>query len=227
MIDKIKSLIEKLQWSHVAIILALVVAFFYFTLDRSEMENREQAIGIAASEIANLEKKLNEAREFEKQFDEKKRKLAELTNELQKSQGALPRQLFLPDLLSDLLREAKQLEIDVSLIKADEVEKPMELYSSLGFTIEARGTFLQFFIFLDRLAHMKRLLTLETISLEKDTSHPAVTLGGEEGAFAGSRLTGGRSVYPGIRGSMRIVTYRYKAPPPVVPAGPGAKGAAK
>ena len=227
--DRIKGYLEKLQWSHVVLLVGLAAAYFYFTLDHSELENREQAVGIATSEISNLERKINEAKEFEKQFETKKRRYAELTAELQRSQGALPRQFFLPDLLSDLLREAKQLEIEVTLIRSDERETQHELYNSLGFNIEARGTFLQFFIFLDRLAHMTRLLTLETLSIQKDSAREMVTLGGDEGAFANSHLTGGRFVYPGIRGSMKVVTYRYRAPPAAVssPPGAGEKGGAK
>ncbi|MGZ3694108.1 MAG: type 4a pilus biogenesis protein PilO, partial [Bdellovibrionota bacterium] len=179
---------------------------------------REQSVVIAKCEIGNLEKKINEAKEFERQYDEKKRKFSELTGEVQRQQGALPRQFFLPDLLSELLKEAKQLEIEVTMIRSDEKEQTQELYNSLGFSIEARGTFLQFFIFLDRLAHMKRLLTLDMLSVEKDSERPIVTLGGEEGAFANSRLTGGRATYPGIRGTIRVLTYRYRVP--TAPTGP-------
>ena len=126
-------------------------------------------------------------------------------------QGALPRQFFLPELLSEILKEAKQLEVEVVSIKPDEKEEQKELYNSLGFNIQARGTFLQFFIFLDRLANMKRLVNVDRFSVELDSERKLVTLGGEEGAFASSKLTGGRAAYPGVRvQNLRIITYRYK-----------------
>jgi Tfp pilus assembly protein PilO len=223
--DRLREILEKLQWNYVVLAIAAAAAFFYFTLDQSDVESKQQSVELVNNEIRGLEKKIAEAKTFELQFEDKKRKYGELAAEVQKQQGALPRQLFLPDLLTDLLKEAKQLEIDVTLIRADEKEKSEELFNSLGFTLEARGTFLQFFIFLDRLAHMKRLLTLDVFSVGKDATRPSVTLGGEEGAFANSRLTGGRAAYPGVRATMRVLTYRYKTPTAATPA--PAKGAKK
>lgn len=219
--DKVKAILEKLQWSYVLLAVAAAAVFFYFMLDQSDIEGKQQSVELVTNEISGLEKKINEAKEFERQFEDKKRKYGELAAEVQKQQGALPRQLFLPDLLTDLLKEAKQLEIDVTLIRADEKEKSEELFNSLGFTVEARGTYLQFFIFLDRLAHMKRLLTLDVFSIEKDAARPSMTLGGEEGAFANSRLSGGRASYPGVRATLRVLTYRYKAPANAAPVAAG------
>lgn len=219
--NKFKELIAKLQWSHVAIIGGLAAAFFYFTLDTSEVEMREQALQAVQSETASLEKKLQEAKDFERQFEEKKKKYAQLVSELQQLQGALPKQFFLPDLLSELLKEAKQLEIEVTSITPDGKEEQKDLYNSLGFNIETKSTFLQLFIFLDRLASMRRLVSVQDISFDLDGEREKVTLGGQEGAFAGSKLTGGRTVYPGIKSSIRVLTYRY-----VGSAAPAKEGAA-
>lgn len=210
MVDKIKELLEKLKWPHVIVGIVLGAAAFYFTLDQSELEMRESSVSEINNEIRTLEKKIQDAKEFEKQYEEKRKRFKLLSDELQKLQGALPRQFFLPDLLSDLLREAKQLEVEILSIKPDEKEVQRELYNELGFTIQARGTFLQFFIFLDRMANMKRLVSVERFAVDKDTERQLVTLGGEEGAFATSKLTGGRASYPGIKVSLRVITYRYK-----------------
>lgn len=210
MVDKIKDILEKLKWVHVALIIAGGAAFFYFTLDQTEIEMREQSVAEIDNDIRMLERKIKEATEFEKQYAEKRKRFKELADELQKLQGALPKQFFLPDLLSDLLREAKQLEIEIVSIKPDEREEQKELYNSLGFSVEARGTFLQFFIFLDRLANMKRLVSVDDFQIDRDSERESVTLGGEEGVFAGTKLSGGRSSYPGIRAKLRVITYRYR-----------------
>lgn len=208
--DRLKELLHKLKWSTVVLIIGAGAAAFYFTLDQSEIETREQGIELSKNEISNLQRKIQEAVEFEKQFEEKKRRYAELVKELQKLQGALPRQFFLPDLLSDLITEAKQLEVEITSIRPADREIPGELYNSLEFKIEAKGTFLQFFIFLDRMANMKRLVNVKDFSLVIDAGRKSVTLGGEEGAFAGTKLTGGRTVYPGVTGRLTVVTYRYR-----------------
>ncbi len=210
MLPKIKVLLENLKWPHVFILLGAGAAFFYFMQDNTELDQREQAVQSEKLNISGLEKKIQEAKEFERQFEEKKRRYSELVKSLQNLKEALPRQIFLPDLLSDLYREAKQLEIEITVIRPDAKEEQGELYNSLGINIEAKGAFLQFFIFLDRMAHMSRLINVENFSILRDAHRPAVTLGGEEGAFAGSKLTGGRGVYPGITGIVRVLTYRYR-----------------
>ncbi len=57
---------------------------------------------------------------------------------------------------------------------------------------------------------MSRLLNVESFSLQRDGSRQAVTLGGEQGAFAGSKLTGGVQLHTGITGTLRVLTYRYR-----------------
>ncbi len=215
---QLKGMLEKLQWVHVALIVGLSAAFFYFTLDQTEIDIAGQGIISTQEEIKNLQKKIGEAKDFEQQFAAKKKRYAELVKELQQLQGALPKQFFLPDLLSDLLREAKQLEVEIISIKPDAAETPDELYNSLGFSIEAKGTFLQFFIFLDRLANMKRLVSVQNFTIERD-GLKQVTLGGSEGPFSSTKLTGGSTVYPGIKGNVRVVTYRYREKPAVDTAG--------
>lgn len=210
MLQRIKGILEKFKWAHAVIIVGVGAAFFYFMQDNSEIEQKEQGIQTEEQSISGLERKIQEAKEFERQFEEKKKRYADLVKSLQSLKEALPRQFFLPDLLSDLLREAKQLEIEITLIRPDIKEEQGELYNSLGFNIEARGTFLQFFIFLDRMANMSRLINVENFSIVRDSRRTAVTLGGEEGAFAGSKLAGGRGVYPGIVGQIRVQTYRYR-----------------
>jgi len=210
MVDKIKEILEKLKWSYVVAIIVAGGAFFYWSLDSTEIEMRQQSIVDTDNEIRNLEKKIQDAKEFEKQYEEKRKRFKQLSDELQKLQGALPRQFFLPDLLSDLLREAKQLEIEITSIKPDAKEEQKELNNSLCFSINARGTFLQFFILLDRIASLKRLVSVDKFEVLKDPERSLVTLGGEEGVFSGTKLGGGRASYPGIRATLRVITYRYK-----------------
>jgi Tfp pilus assembly protein PilO len=208
--DRFKSLLEKLKWSTVFVLIAAFAGYSYYSLDQGEIESREQRIEGEKSAITNLERQITEAKEFERQFAEKKKRYAELVKELQKLQGALPRQFYLPDLLSDIINEAKQLEIEIVKLQPDDRETTGELYNTLGFDIEAKGTFLQFFIFMDRIANMKRLVNVSKFTIDKDTERKNVTLGGTEGAFAEHRLAGGRIVYPGLSANIKLLTYRYR-----------------
>lgn len=213
--NRLKALLEKLKWSTVLVLIVAGAGLSYYNLDQTEIESREQRIEGEKSTITGLERQLAEAKEFERQFAEKKKRYAELVKELQKLQGALPRQFFLPDLLADIINEAKQLEIEIVRLQPDDRETTGELYNTLGFDIEAKGTFLQFFIFIDRIANMKRLVNVARFEMDKDNERKNVTLGGSEGAFAERNLSGGRIVFPGLTGKIRLLTYRYRGSLPM------------
>ncbi|MCO5142655.1 MAG: type 4a pilus biogenesis protein PilO [Oligoflexia bacterium] len=210
--NRFKDMLEKLEWKHVVLIVVAAAALSYFTIDTSEIESREQSLAVSTQEIGNLERKIQEAKEFERQYDEKLKRIKMLVEELKKIQGALPKQFFLPDLLSDLLKEAKQLELEITSIRPDEKETPGDLYNSLGFSIQVKGTFLQFFIFMDRMANkMERLVDVASFRIDRDSApgREAITLGGLNGAFVNTKLGGGLQVYPGITADLRVITYRY------------------
>ena len=207
--------------------MAVAALYFYFMLDTTPATDIENNIHTLTNEIGNLKTKVKEAKDFELQYEERKKRYVSRVKELQARQGTLPKQFFLPDLLSDLLREAKQLEIEIVSIQPDTKEEPGELYSSLGFNLELRGTFVQMFIFLDRMAHMKRLVDVKTFEIMRDTDRQTVTLGGEEGAFAASKFGGGKSVYAGVSGKIRVLTYRYRGPDEKASAPSGSSPAKK
>lgn len=206
---KFRQFLEQLKWSHVILVIGAGAAFFFYMLDPSEVEMRVQNIEQLKAEMSSLRTKIQEAKDFELQFEDKKRRYAELVKELQKLQGALPKQFFLPDLLSDLLRESKQLEVEMVSIKPDAKETAGDLYNSWGFELELKGTFLQIFIFLDRLANLKRLVSVENITLTRD-GEKFMTLGGSDGAFAATKLTGGKTAFPEAKATVRVITYRYR-----------------
>lgn len=206
---KLKEILEKLTWSHVFVIIFLSGGFFYFMLDQSDLEMRAQSVTITQEEVNKAEKKIQEAKDFERQFEAKKKHYNELVGELKKIQGALPKQFFLPDLLSELLREAKKLELEVTSITPDAQETQEELYNALGFNIDLNGTFVQFFVFMDRLANLNRLVNVQSFEITP-VAGKKVTLGGEQGLFAGTNFTGGRTLYNQITGRLRVITYRYR-----------------
>src|SRR4051794_39025189 len=100
MFGRFKSMLERLKWMHVLLIVGAGAAVFFFMQDNSEIDQKEQGIQSEQGNIAGLERKIQEAKEFERQFEEKKKRYADLVKQLQNLKEALPRQFFLPDLLS-------------------------------------------------------------------------------------------------------------------------------
>ena len=209
MLEKIKGYLEKFNWTHVVLVIAASAGLYFFTLDQSELESKKTNTTQAETSIKELERKINETKEFEKQIDLKKRKYTEMVKNLQHLQGALPKKLLIPELLNDILAEAKTLELEVTGITADPKEEERQLYAAQGLNLEAKGTFIQILVFMDRLAHMKRLISIESFEISKAGGPAGMTLGGDQGAFAATGMGGGRQVYPGMQVMFKLVTYRY------------------
>ena len=210
MVEKLKVLSDKLQWLHVFLLVGAASAFFYFMFDRSELDAKRQSVVVAQNEINTLDRKVQEAREFEKQVDVKRKRLTTMTKDLVAMQSSLPRQFFLPDLINEILKETKQLEVEVLSITPDQKEEARDLYNSLGFNLEIKATFIQLFILMDRIAHVKKVMNLFSFTLSLDSGRKTVVLGGDEGAFAGSKLTGGALVHTGMVSTLRVISFRYK-----------------
>lgn len=221
---QLKQYLEKLKWSHVLIAIVAIGAYAYFMLDQSEIEMRTQGIELGENEINNYQRKIEEAKAFELEFEERKKKYAELVRDLQKQQGALPKQFFMADLLQDFLKEADKVKLQIDSLRADASPDLKELYNSLGFTMEAKGSFLQLLVFLDQLANrMKRLVSVESISIQQE-GDKSVTLGGQSGAFAMTGMTGGENVVPLLKATIRLVTYSYRGDGAGAGSAPGAEG---
>lgn len=198
MAEKLKAIFLGLTWVQVVLCIAAAGALFYFTLDQSQLANRKDTIVETRSKINETKDKLEEAKKFEQEFEQRRKGYGETVAKLQQMQGALPKQFFLPDLLNDIVSETKHVDLDVTTISPDRDEEKKELYSTLGVNIEARGSFLQFLVFLDRLANMKRLVGVASIALSRDG----------EGTVA---LEGGGTPYPALHARIRILAYRYSA----------------
>jgi Tfp pilus assembly protein PilO len=231
-VNRIKELLGKITWPLTIVIVVGYVAFVYFTLDHAEVQTRTENINSVNEQIENHKAEMKRLEQFEKEFDDKKRKFNELVNELQRMQAALPRQFFIPDLVADLYSEADKVKLEIQRIDVAKDETVKPLYNELAFDIRFRATFLQSFVFLDRLANMKRLVNVGSITLKRPggSNRGNVSLGGTVGAFAETGMAGGTSLYPAIEGEIRVVTYRYKggasAPVSGGPAAGGAAGAA-
>ena len=228
--DKLLAILSKLTWPIVVVAIAGGAAFFHFTLDRSALEQKVGEIESTQVEIASLQKRLAEAKKFEQEYEIKKKQIAELNRQLLALQGALPTTINVPELLQDLVKEAKNLEFEVTAISPEAKEESQELYSTLGVNIEFKGIFHQLLVYLDRLAALKRVVNVTNIILARDSNRPDVKLGGVDGLLAELDLGGGLQAFPGIEGKIKLVTYRYKpeAPASQAPAtsqAPAAAGA--
>ncbi len=73
--EALKALIQRLTWPAVAFLVVAGAAFFYYTLDRSALEARIGEIESTQMQIDSLQKKLAEAKQFELEFEQKKKQI--------------------------------------------------------------------------------------------------------------------------------------------------------
>lgn len=194
MVDRIKNFLINLSWAHVLGVIVLAGAFFYFTLDQSEWRAKVDGIKTNRDNIEKIKVKIEEAKKFELEFEQRKKQYADMVKELQQMQGALPKQFSIPDLLGDILAETKAVDLDVISIAPDIKEEKKELYSSLGINMEARGSFKQILVLLDRFAVMKRLVGVSTVTIARD---------GDMGVGTSDAIS------PGLKAKFKILAYRY------------------
>jgi Tfp pilus assembly protein PilO len=227
--EKFIDFFSKISWAMVGGIAALIIGFFTFTYDTSMLIQNEESIKVSQDSIKTLEGKIEEAKRFEKEYVAKRAQYRALVNELIAVQGVLPKQFILPDIIDDILREARRLELDITTMTPDPKEDPKEFYSSLGFSLDVRGTYLQFLIFMERLTTMKRLFSVVGANINRE-GEAFAKYGGRQGLFIRTKLEGGTSIYPVLRANFRVLTYRFRAesvtvnPPPAGKAPDAKKG---
>ena len=163
--DQLKEMMEKVTWPHIIVIVAAAAAYFYFFQDRSQVEMRENNLQGTQSEINKVKAKVEESRQFEKQFAAKKKKLAELEAKLATKRAELPKNFNVPAMLNDFLAEARQVGLEVSNVRPAPREEKKELYYELGIDISVKGSFLQLFIFLERLSKLQRLIGIGSVTV--------------------------------------------------------------
>ena len=206
--EKVKEFLEKVKWSHVLAFLVLYTLYGAYTQDRAEIESEEGHVTQLRAQIETTKRKITDAKEFEKQIEVKKAALAELDTQLRSKKAELPKTFNVPELLSDIFAEAQQVGLEVDNVVPDQGEAKAELYASMKIEVKARGTFLQLFIFLDRLSKLKRLVGVNSVGLNVAGPGDRVTLKGTTVALSGKRLTGGDKTFRQVNGSISLLAYR-------------------
>lgn len=206
--DQVRELFQKITWSVAVLLVAAWGGYCVFFQDRSEVELREGRLQGSDAEIKNIKNKILESEQFEKEYEQKKKDIVELEAKLRSKRAELPKDFDVPEMLNDLLFEAKQVGLEVKQITPAQQETKRELYYELSIDITTKGTFLQLFIFLDRLSKLKRLVGVTSVKIGISSSGEEITLKGTTGAMSGARLYGGEKSFIAIEGSIRLLAFR-------------------
>lgn len=126
----------------------------------------EQFPGIQA-EIDEAEKKLSQIEEFRKNLEASRVRVTEVFNSIGQVQKQLPPEVNDIEVLDFFSKEAKSLNIP-EIESTPNPEQAMGFYVSKPYKIIARGTFLQFVVFLERIDAAERLFNVNNVIIKAD-----------------------------------------------------------
>jgi len=116
------------------------------------------------SEIVSAQKKVKEILEFSKQTEEYKVRVEEVAKNIESVQKRLPAETNDAQILSFFQAEINSLNIKDANFTPGKEERST-YYISKEYTLKARGTFLQFLIFLERLGSADRIYNVKNLKL--------------------------------------------------------------
>lgn len=126
-------------------------------------------------EIDKAQKKVNEIKEFSRKTDEYKTRVEEVAKNIESVQKQLPAETNDTQILSFFQNEINSLNIKDANFTPGKEEKST-YYISKEYTLKAKGTFLQFLIFLERIGKADRIYNIKELKLTS-------TSDGQKGRF--------------------------------------------
>jgi Tfp pilus assembly protein PilO len=116
------------------------------------------------SEAATLEKKVKEIDEYVKKADEYKTRVEQVAKNIEFAQKQLPAETNDTQILSFFQAEINSLNIKDANFTPGQEEKST-YYVSKEYSLKAKGTFLQFLIFLERIGRADRIYNIKGLKL--------------------------------------------------------------
>lgn len=137
------------------------ISFDEHSIRMEELVN--QFPGIEA-EIVNNQKKVKEIQEFVKKTEESKVRVEEVAKNIESAQKQLPAEINDNQILTFFNQEITSLNIKDPQITPGG-ETPSTYFISKEYRLTAKGTFLQFLIFLERVGNATRIYNIKNLKL--------------------------------------------------------------
>ncbi len=204
--DGIKDLLDKIGWGLVIVVVGASAGYGFYTQDKSILEQKASEINGINSQISTIKSKMSEIKRFEEQYAKKQRELQKIEEELQKKKVSLKNEIDLPALLIAIFKEAEQVGIIIEKVTPQEGEDRKELYSTRKISFSVEATFLQFFIFVDRLAKFQQLIGVSNFSLTTQANKKVQI--GTSGRLSEKNLIAGSRTFQLIKIQMELSVYK-------------------
>ena len=134
------------------------------------MESLNGQFSPVEAEILENQKKLIEIQEFIKKAEESKVRVEEVAKNIESAQKQLPADINDNQILTYFNQEMRSLNIkDPEIVPGKET--PSIYFISKDYSIKAKGTFLQFLIFLERIGNSTRIYNIKSLKLVNTDTH--------------------------------------------------------
>lgn len=143
------------------------VAYDEHVLQMDEMIAREAG---SQAEVVQLEKKVSEIQDFAKKTEEYKARVEEVAKNIETVQRQLPAETNDSTILSYFQQEIAALNLKDADFKPGQ-EATSTYFISKDYTLKAKGTFLQFLIFFERIAGADRIYNIKNLRLVNDSAN--------------------------------------------------------
>lgn len=131
-----------------------------------EIQGRSSAVD---AEIVQAEKKVREINEFSKKSDEYKVRVEDVAKNIETVQRQLPAETNDTQILSFLQNEISALNIKDANFNPGK-EETSTYFISKEYNLKAKGTFLQFLIFFERIGNADRIYNIKSLRLSTNSA---------------------------------------------------------
>jgi Tfp pilus assembly protein PilO len=155
---------------NIHILLILWIAYSVFlkneVIDTNLIKQKSKQASLQ-SKIKKKEKQVKQVKNYYADIERAKENIQSVTKDVEKLQRKLPLKVSDAENMDILIKVAKNLNIK-NIYVTPKNEKQSEFYFVKDYELKATGTYLQFVIFLEKIAKNERLFNIQVIALESE-----------------------------------------------------------
>ena len=178
----VRDMLGRIPWT---LLLALYLGYqvwgYYWFKNNAESPYIQRIAEVETLKRQNgeLERKINDAREFFKTLEATKARLRTLATELEQMKATLTDQLDVPAIMKMIVVEAARVGLNVTGLRPTETQTK-EYYAEQIFDLNFKSVFPQLLVFLDKVASLQTIIRVDSFNIRRTGSSTAahVELGG-------------------------------------------------
>jgi Tfp pilus assembly protein PilO len=127
----------------------------------------EESIAETNQRVTKAQKTLGEIRDFESNIEVLKKRIDDIIKQIDEMKKSFPETIVDAEILGDLSKEATSLNLQTPAVAPRE-EFDRGFYFAKQFEMKARGTYLQFIVFFERLSKKQKIFNVQYMKIFND-----------------------------------------------------------